>query len=636
MAISVWPRGDSGFFAALAAHTALALEADIVVIARLAGPSRERLQTVAITIDGQLAENTDCPWRNVFPEEAITGNLWLCTDVRRYDALHAALQDVLVQASLVLSLRDSAGAPIGLIGALKRQPLTQIDAAAATLRVFGARAAAELERASAIEDNRRLVTYLDMRVRELTLLHDVARVLQRDEPISAADWLNEIAHAITRSWPHSTAVGVQARLGEFEVATHGAGDLPVMHRADFVFADGRTGGIEVRCCEDDSSAAEEPARSALLGNVAEMFRIAVDRHLVLSALRQSEQRYRSVVEHQSDLVCRYLPDTTLTFVNDAYCRFFGKRRDELLGRRFIELIPEADRATALQYVESLVRSRKSQRYEHAVLMADGSVGHQLWIDHVITSADDTAEELQGIGRDITDRWRAEEALRQKEASLREAYERFRSLAHRLILAQEAERKEIAHDLHDEVSQQVAALGIGLSLVETRLSDQPNAQREVARLREMTSGLAETVRHVSHTLHPGVLKHAGLSAAIASHCEAVAAQYPFDVQFDARGIFSDVDGDIALCLYRAVQQALRNVAMHASASRSWVSLKRLGNRVELTITDNGRGFDTSTARSRGLGLLSIEERVHLANGTFLVTSRLGGGSRMTVQVPVGWS
>jgi two-component system sensor histidine kinase UhpB len=224
-------------------------------------------------------------------------------------------------------------------------------------------------------------------------------------------------------------------------------------------------------------------------------------------------------------------------------------------------------------------------------------------------------------------------LRQKEATLREAYERIKSLAHRLILAQEAERTEIARDLHDDVSQQVAALGIGLSLVEARLADQPNTQREVARLRDMASGLADKVRHVSHALHPGVLQHAGLSAAIASHCDAVASQHPFTVRFDSRGVFSDVDIDIALCLYRAVQQGLRNVAMHANATRAWVLLTRSGNQIDLTITDNGRGFDTSTARTRGLGLLSIEERVHLANGKFLVSSRLGGGSRMTIQVPV---
>jgi two-component system sensor histidine kinase UhpB len=246
------------------------------------------------------------------------------------------------------------------------------------------------------------------------------------------------------------------------------------------------------------------------------------------------------------------------------------------------------------------------------------------------------EELQGIGRDITDRWRAEETLRDKETSLREAYVRIRSLAHQLMLAQEAERTEIARDLHDDVSQQLAALGIGLSLIEARVDDEEFVREEVTRLRQVAIALAEKVRHVSHELHPGILQHSGLKDAIASHCEATASQHAFAVGFESRGDFDDVPDDVALCLYRATQQALRNVAMHANASRVSVSLVRLGGLLELTISDDGRGFDPSGSRAGSLGLLSIEERVHLVNGKFSVTSRVGGGSRLHISVPISWA
>ena len=477
------------------------------------------------------------------------------------------------------------------------------------------------------------VADLAMRARELALLHEVTRILQRD--VSTSDLLDQITHAIQRSWPDPDTIGVRARLGTLDIETSGFGSLTPTHRAAFVAADGCPGAIEVAYSRDRSSADESAALATLLEDVTEMVRNALDQRVAVTALRQSEQRYRSVVEQQSDLVCRYLLDTTLTFVNDAYCRFFGKSREELIGRRFIELIPEADRPAALKHIDALVRGGEPQIYEHSVLLPDGRTGRQQWIDQPIRSTDGHVHELQGIGRDITDRWRAEEALRQNEKSLRAAYERIRSLAHRLILAQEAERTQIARELHDDVSQQLAALGIGLSLVESRMPDTDPVRQDVTKLRHVASGLAEKVRHVSHALHPGVLQHAGLNAAIASHCEAVAGQHQFLVRFEARGTFTDVPADVALCLYRAAQQGLRNVAMHARASRAWVTLVRVGNQIELTITDNGRGFDTSAAHARGLGLLSIEERVHLANGKFAVTSRLGGGVRLSISVPVGW-
>jgi PAS domain S-box-containing protein len=486
-------------------------------------------------------------------------------------------------------------------------------------------------------DKLQVAADLGVRVRELTLLREVAAILQRDELVSVGECLAEIARAIQRSWPHPEVVGVRAQLGSVEFVTPNVAALPIRHRGEFVIADDRTGAFEVAYRRDGSEPFSPDAAQALVDGVAEMFRTAVDRRLAMTALRQSEQRYRSVVEQQSDLVCRFLPDTTLTFVNEAYCRFFGKTRDELIGRRFIELIPEAERQAALDRVASVLQGNAPDLAEHNVLMPDATLGRQQWVNHAIASADGTIEELQGIGRDITAGWRVEEALRQKEASLREAYERIRSLAHRLMLAQEAERTEIARDLHDDVGQQLAALGIGLTLIDSQITDNTAAREELANMRHLAVALAEKVRHVSHALHPGVLKHAGLSAAIAGHCEAVATQSTFAVQFEARGAFTDTPSDVALCLYRAVQQALRNVAMHAGATRAWVSLVREDGRIDLTIADNGRGFDLTTAHARGgLGLLSIQERVHLLHGSFAVDTRVGSGSRLTISVPITWA
>ncbi|MGH6918351.1 MAG: PAS domain S-box protein, partial [Geminicoccaceae bacterium] len=120
------------------------------------------------------------------------------------------------------------------------------------------------------------------------------------------------------------------------------------------------------------------------------------------SLRESEDRYRDVVETQTELICRYLPDTTLTFVNDAYCRYFGRSRDELVGSPFTGLIPESERAAALEHIEAIGQSPHGDTYEHRVVRPDGSFGWQQWTDHAIRNAEGSVVELQGIGRDITD------------------------------------------------------------------------------------------------------------------------------------------------------------------------------------------------------------------------------------------
>jgi PAS domain S-box-containing protein len=126
-------------------------------------------------------------------------------------------------------------------------------------------------------------------------------------------------------------------------------------------------------------------------------------------LRSSEEKYRTVVDSQTDLICRYLPDTTLTFVNEAYCRFFGLPREELIGRRFVDLIPEASRDRARSHVQSLLDNPRVEVDEHEVLCSDGTVGWQQWTDYAVFGRDGAIQEFQGIGRDVTDRKRVQEA-----------------------------------------------------------------------------------------------------------------------------------------------------------------------------------------------------------------------------------
>src|SRR5215218_1937306 len=140
-------------------------------------------------------------------------------------------------------------------------------------------------------------------------------------------------------------------------------------------------------------------------------------HLAWSAIANNGHL---VFESDTEFICRYLPDTTLTYVNDAYCQFFGMTREELLGRQFLELIPEPARTAAREHVASLVEHRRVVVDEHAVVLPDGSTAWQQWIDFASVDGSGRVVELTAIGRDVTARKQAEEALVRREAQLAEA------------------------------------------------------------------------------------------------------------------------------------------------------------------------------------------------------------------------
>jgi signal transduction histidine kinase len=158
---------------------------------------------------------------------------------------------------------------------------------------------------------------------------------------------------------------------------------------------------------------------------------------------------------------------------------------------------------------------------------------------------------------------------------------------------------------------------------------------LTRLQQRTMTLADDIRHLSHELHPGVLQHAGLVAALKAHCAEFGSQHDIKVTFSVAAALDDIPQGIALCLYRVAQEALRNVAAHAGARQAHVALSRPADGLELTITDDGQGFDLAEVqRGGGLGLISLHERVHLVGGSVRIDTQRQRGTELRVQVPLG--
>jgi len=235
------------------------------------------------------------------------------------------------------------------------------------------------------------------------------------------------------------------------------------------------------------------------------------------------------------------------------------------------------------------------------------------------------------------RRRAEAVILANEGVLRASYERIRDLAGRLITAQEAERARIGRELHDGVSQEVTGLAIGLSSLKRCLRgvDSVDVEDALSDLQRRTTALGEEIRHLSHDLHPGVLHHVGLVAALRDHCREFGRQHRIETTFVADNDLERIDGDAALSLYRVAQEALRNISKHAAAAHARVVLARTDDVLELAIADDGHGFDAAHpgADHAGLGLRSIDERVRLINGTVRLESKQDCGTTLRVQVPL---
>jgi signal transduction histidine kinase len=188
---------------------------------------------------------------------------------------------------------------------------------------------------------------------------------------------------------------------------------------------------------------------------------------------------------------------------------------------------------------------------------------------------------------------------------------------------------------DDVNQQLAALSISFSGLKRRLpSEAAEVQQEVTRLQQQTLALSEAIRHLSHELHPGVLQHAGLVAALRGNCAEFGSQHGIAVTFHADAGLEELPADVALCLYRVAQEALYNIAQHAGARRVEVALTRSDDILEMRIADDGQGFDLAAARRHGgLGLISIDERVRLVQGGVQIVAEPRRGTELRVRVPL---
>jgi PAS domain S-box-containing protein len=537
-----------------------------------------------------------------------------------------------------------------------------------------------IERKSAEERNNDLLHRLGERVKELTALHRAARILQNDQQ-TTPEWLQQLVTVLPLAWQYPEITAARIQLGELEYATPNFKQTPWMQRADFSVAEGLRGTIEVVYLEKMLAEKEGPFLAEernLIDSLAEVLRSAIERRQAqeqLSLLQTIAMEVGAANDLSSalEVMVRRVCQRTGWVIGQAWIpRHDGTVLDcspaWFSVEPGLEKFRECSEATTflpgvglpgsvwLSKQPAWIQDTKLEPNLPRFQLA-GEVGLKAAFGIPILSGDEVLAVIEFFMRErrpederlvkvitsvaaeldlVIKRKRAEQTLRENQSALWASHARIQDLAGRLITAQEAERSRIAGELHDDVNQQLASLSIALSNVKQQLQNGGGAavEDELTRLQRRTIQLADVIRSLSHELHPGVLQHAGLVAALKSHCAEFGSQHPIEVTFSAADGLDGIPQDVALCLYRVAQEALGNTAEHASATKARVALNSTEEGLELVIADDGQGFSLAEAQGRGgLGLISLDERVRLVGGHLMINTEPEHGTEVRVQVPL---
>ena len=339
------------------------------------------------------------------------------------------------------------------------------------------------------------------------------------------------------------------------------------------------------------------------------------------------QRYEYLTRFANDIIL--VTDQSLRIVeaNDRAITSYEYTRDELLNLHLIDLYPPGSE----QVLDTLMRHVEEESGLIFEVMQQRKNGTTFPVEVSLRLLELEGEKLfQEIIRDITERKRTEEVLKQSEKNMR-------YLASQLLSAQEDERKRLSRELHDELGHALLALKLQVESVEEQLlPQQVTLKREVKKILEFINSTIEEVRRLYLDLSPGDLEDLGLATALHSLVDDF-SQLQKHIRWTIK--LDNLDGLFALstqtAIYRIVQEALTNIGKHAKPKNVFLRIKREKQEVSFTIEDDGIGFDRHKVvnEKRTLGLLTMEERVKILGGTFELWSQENRGAKISFIIPI---
>jgi PAS domain S-box-containing protein len=343
------------------------------------------------------------------------------------------------------------------------------------------------------------------------------------------------------------------------------------------------------------------------------------------ALRESEDRYRDLVEHSQDIICTHDLEGRILSVNELPARSLGYERSELLKKRIQDILVPEVREKFGKYMALMQRDGAVK----GLMLVQTAAGEQRTLEYNNTLRTEgvPAPVVRAVAHDVTERKRAEE---ERQRSL----EQLRALAAHLESVREEERKRAAREIHDQLGQALTAIKLDLSsLARKSPADPEEHAKRTSSILNLVDETIRSVRRISTELRPGMLDDLGLAATVEWAAEEFATRTGMKCRLDLPQEHIAIDPQTATAVFRILQETLTNVARHAKASEVMVRLAKEDSNLTLEVHDNGTGIAADKLSSASsLGILGMRERALLLGGDLIITGAPGRGTTMRVRIP----
>lgn len=367
-----------------------------------------------------------------------------------------------------------------------------------------------------------------------------------------------------------------------------------------------------------------------IGNLADSFnKMTIDLRKFRDDLKQSEERYRGLIENSSEIIYQTDQKRFFAGMNKTMLDKLGFRSEELMGMKIENIVPANEREKVISHIQKVIE-KGSDSIETMFLSRKGETIYVEINANAMYDAGGNFIETRAFVRDITEKKKAEAAEKhEKELQL---------LTSHIISIQEKERRRISRELHDEAGQALTAMKINIEMMENEIPESStNIRKRLDETKQLLTHTLQEIRLLSFELRPSLLDHFGALAAIREYSKNYSERTNIDVQVRGENIVEKFSPEIDILFYRCAQEALTNVAKHSEAKNVIIKIDHDGNELCMSIKDDGKGFDINEnfkkhINSFGIGLFGMKERVALLNGSLRIHSGKNEGSELEILVP----